>query len=562
MPRVASIPKPSADSVPNLNTCILCNCKIPLSQHVLASKWVKSGGVAGSIGSDGGEENLQPSTTNNPKQQCGVEPPEGWEEHMFSLRRDRRHSVTPHSSTTTPPILPSPSQRQESSLPLSSPPEDESDYSSSVVEEAIPSPPQSCQKCPRSQQKSKGKAIDTEDADVVDHGGHEIPHSKKSGCLSKTVLEEISHNILVAVEFGVKPSHTKLNDANLFHSWYWAMQPKPDGGMVALSHPSINLTSALADRNAINSLITKEYNSLMKDVPKDDLAARRERLKAVYDWIRVANAKTQFSGLAEAWSNLEDIEIVGVVMYIGQDPTGCQMSGIFGGSEVIRDFINEKAIDIQGLMDKYMAIFKCIRNGDGMEARLVSTSSTGDVATALELHCYIKETPRDCSCRVFGMMKEKLLAALRDICISQGIKVSDPQKVAWNWLLELMRKYHLTIDWPHSVSPPGPGFDHKKLKAGPLRQLVVPYLQRKLGHMYDGQTDNEEEQDSLDDAPEIEIKCWNQDIIDILDVCPLKGDIPLVKTANETILQKVSDDLEWQKSHQEEDRQWQSTKVQ
>ncbi|KAI6097091.1 hypothetical protein F5141DRAFT_1220371 [Pisolithus sp. B1] len=264
---------------------------------------------------------------------------------------------------------------------------------------------------------------------------------------------------------------------------------------------------------------------------------------------------------AQAWSNLEDIEIVGAVMYVGQDPAGRQMSGIFGGSEVMRDFINEKAIDVQGLMDKYMAIFKCLRNGNGMEARLVSTSSAGDAATALELCCYIKETLRDCNHRVFGsMMKKKLLAALRDMHITQGIGVSGPQEVAWNWLLELMQKYHLTIvNWPHGVSPPGPGFDHKKLKAGPLCQLIVPYLWRKLGHMYDGQTDEEEEQDSLDDAPEIEIKCWNQDIINISDVSPLKGDIPLVKTADGTILQKVSDDLEWQKSHQEEDCQQQST---
>ncbi|KAI6100512.1 hypothetical protein F5141DRAFT_1066116 [Pisolithus sp. B1] len=157
-------------------------------------------------------------------------------------------------------------------------------------------------------------------------------------------------------------------------------------------------------------------------------------------------------------------------------------------------------------------------------------------------------------------MMEKLLAALRDIHITQGIEVSDPQKVAWNQLLELMQKYHLTIiNWPYGVSPPGPGFDHKKLKAGPLHQLIVPYLWRKLGHMYDGHTDDKEEQDSLGDVPEIEIKCWNQDIIDISDVSPLKGDIPLVKTANGTILWKVSDDPEWQKSCQEEDCQQQST---
>ncbi|KAI6098774.1 hypothetical protein EDD16DRAFT_1516580 [Pisolithus croceorrhizus] len=452
----------------------------------------------------------------------------------------------------------------QSSLPLSSP-QDESECSS-----------------PEEETKGKGKATNTEDADV---GGHEIPHSKRSGYLSKAVLEEIhafAKNIKMTAEelgqwhgFSIKPSHAKLNEANLFCSWYWAMQPKPDGGVVALSYPSINPTSLPADRNAINNLITKEYNSLMKDVPKDDLAVRREKLKLIYEWsenssaiptnqsvksiaVRVANAKTQFSGLAEAWSNLEDIEIVGAVMSVGQDPAGCQTSSIFGGSDVVREFINAKAIDVWGLMDKYTAIFKCLRNGDGTEARLVNSSSAGDAATALGLHCHIKETPRDCNHRVFGsMMKEKLLAALKDICMTHGIKVSDPQKVAWNQLLELMRKCHLTIvNWTHGVSPPGPGFNHKKLKAGSLHQLIVPYLWRKLGHLYDGQTDDEEEQDSLDDVPEIEIKCWNQVFCRHYH---LKGEVPLVKATNGTILWKISDDPEWQKSCQEEDHQWQDT---
>ncbi|KIK10551.1 hypothetical protein PISMIDRAFT_78192, partial [Pisolithus microcarpus 441] len=248
--------------------------------------------------------------------------------------------------------------------------------------------------------KGKGKATNTEDADA---GGREIPHSKRSGYLSKAALEEIR-----AFAKNVKTTAEELGQQH-------------------------------ADRNAINNLITKEYNSLMKDVPKDDLAARREKLKLVYEWsenssaiptnrsvksiaVRVANVKTQFSGLAEAWSNLEDIEIVGAVMYVGQDPEGHQTSGIFGGSDVVREFINAKAID-----------------------------------------------------------------------------------------------------------------------AGSLRQLVVPYLQRKLGHLYDGQTDDKEEQDSLDDAPEIEIKCWNQDIINTLDANPLKGEVPLVKATDGTILRKISD---------------------
>ena len=83
-----------------------------------------------------------------------------------------------------------------------------------------------------------------------------------------------------------------------------------------------------------------------------------------------------------------------------------------------------------------------------------------------------------------------------------GIEGGDPQKVVWQKLLEFVCKHHLVVtNWPLGVAPPSPGFDFKKLKAGTLHKLVMPYLHRKLGHMYDRQTDNEEAQDLLADIP-------------------------------------------------------------
>ena len=92
-----------------------------------------------------------------------------------------------------------------------------------------------------------------------------------------------------------------------------------------------------------------------------------------------------------------------------------------------------------------------------------------------------------------------------------GIEGSDPQKVVWQKLLEFVCKHHLVVtNWPLGVAPPGPGFNFKKLKAGTLCKLVMPYLHRKLGHMYDGKTDNEEVQDLLADILEIKIKLWHE----------------------------------------------------
>ena len=122
-------------------------------------------------------------------------------------------------------------QRAQSSLPPSSPLQRSgSKKSQSDVEDGSPSP-----NCKRRK--------------ITD--GSEVPVSKKPGTLSSEALEEIrtfanevklkadqlgqqfsqsARDILVAAGFGIKPSHNKVNEANLFCSWYWATQPKPEGG--------------------------------------------------------------------------------------------------------------------------------------------------------------------------------------------------------------------------------------------------------------------------------------------------------------------------------------------
>ena len=212
---------------------------------------------------------------------------------------------------------------------------------------------------------------------------------------------------------------------------------------------------------------------------------------------------------------------------------------------------------------------RCLRNGKGSTISLPG----GSGSVELELRCRPREIPRDWDRRVFGtMMREKLTAALKEqrgevfihvspssyfiFQVLYGIEGGDPQKVVWQKLLEFVRKHSLVVtNWPLGVSPPGPGFNFKKLKASTLHKLVVPYLHRKLGHMYDGQTDDEEAKDSGLDIPEIEIKLWHEgmircnlsctahshtlDIIRIPDTNPIKGDMALIKASDGTVLRKI-----------------------
>lgn len=131
-----------------------------------------------------------------------------------------------------------------SSLPPSSPPGGLD--SDEPEEDESPSP-----------NRKKRKITAVKNNNIPGRDGGEIPASKKPGALSSEALEEIrvfsdevkskaeqlgrrfgrsTRDILVAAGFGIKPSHNKINEANLFRSWYWATQPKPEGGKSFSSH--------------------------------------------------------------------------------------------------------------------------------------------------------------------------------------------------------------------------------------------------------------------------------------------------------------------------------------
>ena len=93
------------------------------------------------------------------------------------------------------------------------------------------------------------------------------------------------------------------------------------------------------------------------------IAAKLENVKVQFSGL-VSNSQMVYSTIyfsqAEAWCNLEEINNVSILMYVGEDPAGHQLSGIFGGSDIVRKFINDHSIDVHALMDKYTSIFKYV----------------------------------------------------------------------------------------------------------------------------------------------------------------------------------------------------------
>ena len=187
-------------------------------------------------------------------------------------------------------------------------------------------------------------------------------------------------------------------------------------------------------------------------------------------------------------------------------------------------------------MDKYMSVFKCLFLTIYLDLSLMITGVLGTVMAQLLVWMVIVDVqswPLQWNCSVaqgkyletgiamysgvwwgrnwwwtsginkvwFSFVDALCLLILSEV--HNGIEGGDPQKISWQKLLKFVCKNHLIItNWPLGVPPPGPSFDFKKLKAGSLHRLVVPYLY--------GQSDEEVAEDALGDLPEIEVKLWHE----------------------------------------------------
>ncbi|KAI5998954.1 hypothetical protein F5J12DRAFT_784798 [Pisolithus orientalis] len=525
MPCMAKGVDQVTDNSMDLHTWVLQNCKIPTTKMAPPPEIRKD----------------------KPKPWHMVQLPEGWEEHMFSLH-DRRRSLTPSvsvsSQNSTTPIL------QEDQVESALMEEDAGEAEAEEVEVNIQADEGS--QCP-------------------DDGASQLLDDEVLWMLCCYILDSrvwcpllLSSDYEDGSESSLPPSSPPAEDSNSNAEDEFPPhcpgccvehKPKSKGKSRAMDVDNSDIASQDDHEPAWNAKFKKTGNLPCAALNEIHDFAAKEKLKAVYEWsesssavptnksIRVHNMKMQFSRLAEVWSALEDIKIAGVVM----------MPDLW--------HIWWFQYHMKGLMDKYTAIFKCLKDGNGTEAGLLGMSASASSAAALELHCRMKEIPRDHNCWVFGsMMKEKLITALKDLCMTCGVEVGDPQKIIWQQLLEFIRRNSLVIiNWLLGVPPPGPGFEYKKLKVATLCQLVVPYLWRKLGSMYNGQSDDDddddddEKNDHLDGVPEVKIKPWNEDVISIGDAHPLKGETALVKAPDGTVLCKVSDNPKWQKSHKEGD---------
>jgi hypothetical protein len=45
-------------------------------------------------------------------------------------------------------------------------------------------------------------------------------------------------------------------------------------------------------------------------------------------------------------------------MYVGNDPAGAQTSGVFGGSDNVRGYIDDNHVNIRKMLSNYTTVFR------------------------------------------------------------------------------------------------------------------------------------------------------------------------------------------------------------
>ncbi|OAX35802.1 hypothetical protein K503DRAFT_802529 [Rhizopogon vinicolor AM-OR11-026] len=338
-------------------------------------------------------------------------------------------------------------------------------------------------------------------------------------------------DILIAAGLGATTSHKKRNDANTYRSWYWNMQKIPSD----------------KSRSEINEIINMKYKELFMGVLEKDHETRDLLMAPYNEWldehetvglekdvksiaIRVQRCKDQMASMAESWSNLEDIEVVGAVIYLGNDPAGAQTSGVFGGSENVRGYIDDNHVNIRQMLSNYMTILYRRLQGDSSPTAGIDVNFTGNNVqmsapsnpfmpdrASLALHCQHKEIARDCNRRVLVIMfREKLTQVFREIYGNRS-EYPDPQKIlASSWLSAAYKHTMFIGCWPLENKFPGPGFSFKGLGNRELHMIVGPYLKCKLGIMYDDERPAGQEE--VEEKQEFEIFPWEKEWVQWSDL--------------------------------------------
>ncbi|KAJ3474270.1 hypothetical protein NLI96_g12552 [Meripilus lineatus] len=209
-------------------------------------------------------------------------------------------------------------------------------------------------------------------------------------------------------------------------------------------------------------MMTEDFLNLMEGVDKDDKEEQDCRMKDVYDEVelwekdpaksipfattRIKQAIRQFTGLAQAYCGLEDIEIGGFVTYLRTDSRVKVLSSFWGGSDIIKKAIVKYEPNLDELMNIMVTIFNAIRYSEkGID---------------IDLPKMIQKIPHPNADHsrddLRGLVSEVMHRKLEET-VGEGKGI--PMTFQWSNWLDVAYKFKVRINnWPATLRESVPGY--------------------------------------------------------------------------------------------------------
>ncbi|KAI6017038.1 hypothetical protein EDC04DRAFT_2608197 [Pisolithus marmoratus] len=213
---------------------------------------------------------------------------------------------------------------------------------------------------------------------------------------------------------------------------------------------------------------------------------------------QLMTCRDSFTQAVQTWCNVENIHIIGCVIYSGNDEAMCQAQGIFAGSLLCMQLASERQMDIARLLDYLTTIIKYKVLDLSVNVPLPAFSILSGISYDHVLALKPLESTWDRNQRVLPLViLHKLhkpilvfLVSLSPKAVADKVEITHRQKnVPWKTLLDLLFTHkHTIIDWLAGVPAVNQHFNIKHLTANELRTLTVQFLKEQMGKDYEMET--------------------------------------------------------------------------
>ncbi|KAG1832370.1 hypothetical protein EV424DRAFT_1533540 [Suillus variegatus] len=300
-----------------------------------------------------------------------------------------------------------------------------------------------------------------------------IALGKKTVEEAKSIAKEYGKSvrtILIQDGLSVKPTRAE-NSWNMYQVWYKMQHPKSSDAESYDWKEAQHAHWIKHCDQSENPELWEEIHEFWEGISKNP----DESPKAIYN--RIMAIRDAFA-TSITYSRLEDIYVGGFVLYTGTEEAGRRAAGVFAGSPLILDLVNEKQADIKKLVDYLTTVIKYKRIDDTVS--LPSFAHMMGPKFNPELSCEKGEGTRDRNRRVAPLMMLEKFAKV-------GIP-HEAKNIPWKTMLNSLYLCEVqVVDWPAGVSLVGPDFVFKDLKTDELKALVGPYLKRCMGSDYNAE---------------------------------------------------------------------------